>query len=176
LAMSKQMIWILRDYERCSGCRLCEIACSLKHEGVIWPEASRIRIFEVAPGITIPHLCAQCPDYPCVKACPSNALSVDKETGAVIVDEGKCTLCGECVKACPGRVPRVVKGKSAVIICDLCGGDPECVKACEKAGYGALKVIARPTTSVIMHYAKTPEEIAKPLVKKVLDIEPEEVM
>ncbi|RLG75209.1 MAG: 4Fe-4S dicluster domain-containing protein [Thermoprotei archaeon] len=171
-----QMIWIVRDFERCSGCRLCELACSLKHEGEVWPEASRIRVIEVVPGITIPHLCTQCPDYPCVSACPFNALSVDKSTGAVVVDEGKCTACGKCVDACPGKIPRIVKGKPSVIICDLCGGDPECVKACEKAGFGALKVIPRPEESTIMFYARTPKEAAKLLVKKLYGINPEEVM
>lgn len=42
---SKRRIWIIRDYVKCSGCRKCEIACSLFHEKRIWPEASRIRIF-----------------------------------------------------------------------------------------------------------------------------------
>ncbi|MCD6301054.1 MAG: 4Fe-4S dicluster domain-containing protein, partial [Staphylothermus sp.] len=81
-----------------------------------------------------------------------------------------------CIRACPGKVPRIVKNKNAVIICDLCDGEPECVKICERAGYYALKTIHRPTTSIIMHYAKTPEEITKPLVRKVLGMEPNEVM
>ena len=134
-------IWILVDPLRCSGCRLCEIVCSLKHEGIIWPEASRIRVFEFFPGINIPHSCVQCPDYPCVSACPEGALSIDERTGAVIVNKDKCVGCGECYKACPGNVPRIPKGKKYVVICDLCGGDPECVKVCNEAGYGALRLI-----------------------------------
>jgi Fe-S-cluster-containing hydrogenase component 2 len=38
------------------------------------------------PGLEVPHLCAQCDDYPCVKSCPAGALSVDDKTTAVIVD------------------------------------------------------------------------------------------
>ncbi|MEM2803268.1 MAG: 4Fe-4S dicluster domain-containing protein, partial [Nitrososphaerota archaeon] len=42
--MSKSdKVWIARDFLKCSGCRLCEIVCSLHHEGRIWPEASRVR-------------------------------------------------------------------------------------------------------------------------------------
>ncbi|RLG86058.1 MAG: hypothetical protein DRO15_06685, partial [Thermoprotei archaeon] len=43
-------IWILRDFERCTGCRLCEMVCSLEHEGVVWFEASRIKVFKLFPG------------------------------------------------------------------------------------------------------------------------------
>ncbi|MEM3747524.1 MAG: 4Fe-4S dicluster domain-containing protein, partial [Thermoproteota archaeon] len=73
------------------------IACSLHHEGRIWPEASRIRVFMLIPGVEIPHLCFQCENYPCVKACPAGALSVNSGTGAVEVDSSKCTGCGLCV-------------------------------------------------------------------------------
>jgi len=71
-------VWIKRNYENCSGCRRCEIACSLHHEGRIWLEASRIRVFMLIPGVEIPYLCFQCEEYPCVEACPSGVLSVKR--------------------------------------------------------------------------------------------------
>jgi Fe-S-cluster-containing hydrogenase component 2 len=94
-------IWISRELSRCSGCRKCEIACSLHHENKIWPEASRVRVFMLVPGTEFPHLCTQCEDYPCVKACPFKALAVNKETSAVTVNVDKCTGCGKCIDACP---------------------------------------------------------------------------
>lgn len=36
----EKLFWIMRDYVKCSGCRRCEIVCSLHREGKIWPEAS----------------------------------------------------------------------------------------------------------------------------------------
>lgn len=84
--MGLSKVWIGRDYERCSGCRRCKIACSLSHEGLIWPEASRIRVFMLVPGVEVPHLCFQCEDYPCIDACPTGALSINPETGAVETD------------------------------------------------------------------------------------------
>ena len=48
--------WIARDYLKCSGCRKCEIACSLFHEKRIWPEASRIRVFMLVPGAEVTTL------------------------------------------------------------------------------------------------------------------------
>ena len=164
--MSKR-IWILRDYYSCSGCRLCEIACSEKHEGLTWPEASRIRVVEIIPGIPIPVLCVQCPDYPCISSCPTKALRVDDNTGAVIVDEGLCTLCGNCVEACPGSIPRIVKGKSSVVICDLCGGEPACVNACSEAGYNALKTVKHPGDDTVKHYLANPMGLTDLFLKKI---------
>ena len=45
---------IVRDYEKCSGCRRCELACSMHHEEWWWPEASRIRVFMPFPGVEVP--------------------------------------------------------------------------------------------------------------------------
>lgn len=156
MSESGEWIWILTNYSACSGCRLCEVACSIKHERAIWPAASRITVYEYLPGRPTPVYCVQCPDYPCVSACPFGALKVNEGTGAVVVEESLCTLCGRCIEACPGGVPKIVKEKPHVLICDLCSGDPECVKACERAGYNALKVIKRPGTTGIKHYARPP--------------------
>jgi len=169
-------VWILRDYGRCSGCRLCEIVCSLKHEGTVWPEASRIRVFMPIPGAEFPQLCVQCHDYPCVGACPEKALSVDDETGAVIVDVDKCTACGVCIDTCPGRIPRIHPKGEYVIICDLCGGDPECVKVCQTAGYHALKLITRTEATTFKHYAKPPHVIGRDVAFKIYGELAEEMM
>lgn len=160
-------IWILVDPLRCSGCRLCEVACSLEKEGVIWPEASRIRVFEWLPGANVPHLCVQCPDYPCIKACPTDTLYVDEKTGAVRVIEDRCIQCGLCIDACPGDVPRIPKGKKAVVICDLCGGDPACVRACREAGYNALTIVEGKYRPVYRTYAKNPYEKTRDVAEKL---------
>lgn len=157
-------IWIARNYAKCSGCRLCEIVCSFYHEGRIWPEASRIRIFMLLPGTEFPHLCVQCGDYPCINSCPTKALKIDQRTGAVLIDKEKCTACGACIKACPGSIPKIHPTEKYALICDLCDGDPQCVKVCDwkaiwiterRAGYeGSYRV-----------YAKHPDEIAEKLKK-----------
>ena len=167
---SQEPIWIVRDYLKCSGCRKCEIACSLFHEKSIWPEASRIRVFMLVPGAEFPHFCAQCDDYPCVKSCAVDALSVSKETGAVLVDKEKCTACGLCIDACPGRVPHIHPTEKYAVICDLCGGDPQCVKVCREGGWGVLKVVSKAKEKVMGRdrtyklYARKPEEVTRDLV------------
>ena len=154
-------LWIERDFLRCSGCRRCEIACSLHHEGRIWPEASRIRVFMLVPGVEIPHFCAQCHDYPCIESCPVDALSVDEDTSAVKVDEEKCTACGLCIKACPGLVPHMHPEKNKILICDLCEGDPLCVKACIEANYDALGLSREMKPVSHKLFSKTPEELTE---------------
>ena len=156
-------IWIARDYAACSGCKRCELACSLHHEGWMWPEASRVRVFMPFPGCEVPHLCSQCNDYPCVSSCPVQALTVDEETKAVKVDKEKCISCGKCIKACPGQVPTLHPVDNKALICDLCGGDPECVKVCEEAGYNALKMVDEGPSVHRKLFSRNPVDAAKDL-------------
>jgi len=160
-------IWIARDYVNCSGCRRCEVACSVLHEGKIWPEASRIRVFMLVPGAEVPHLCAQCDDAPCISSCPVDALSINEKTGAIIVDEGKCIACGNCIKACPGRVPTIHPTRNMAIICDLCDGEPQCAKVCQEGRYNALWVVEESDSMSYKLYAKTPDIPTKELARRL---------
>jgi len=168
-------IWISREFTKCSGCRKCEIACSLHHENKIWPEASRVRVFMLVPGTEFPHLCTQCEDYPCIDACPFKALSINKETSAVTVSEEKCTGCGKCSDACPGKVPHVHPQTKKILICDLCGGTPECAKVCQEGNWNCLKVIEREDHEFKL-YARAPEETARNLAAKVYGEKAEELL
>jgi Fe-S-cluster-containing dehydrogenase component len=46
--------------------------------------------------------CRACPDPPCMKVCPRDALS-PREGGGVLLDGSKCIGCELCVDACPVR-------------------------------------------------------------------------
>lgn len=127
----------------------------------MWPEASRIRVFMPFPGIEVPHFCAQCDNYPCVEACPVGALSVDEETTAVLVDREKCISCSRCIDACPGKVPFLHPGDNKATICDLCGGEPECVKVCVEAKYNAIYVVDEGQSVERKLFARNPTEVAK---------------
>jgi carbon-monoxide dehydrogenase iron sulfur subunit len=166
MATKEELIWIARDFSRCSGCRKCEITCSLFHENRIWPEASRIRVFMLVPGAEFPHFCTQCEDYPCAEACSVKALSISPKTGAVLVDEEKCTGCGKCIEVCPGRIPHMHPTENHILICDLCGGNPQCAKVCQEGGWNALKKVSRGSYAR-KPYARTPEEITRDLVTRL---------
>jgi len=139
----------------------------LSHEGKIWPEASRVRVFMLVPGVEVPHLCAQCHDYPCVDVCPTDALSVSKETEAVIVDKEKCTACGNCIDACPGKIPYIHPAEDYAVICDLCDGEPKCVEACKRGGWNALEILERGDSHTFKLYARTPEDLTRDTIVKL---------
>jgi carbon-monoxide dehydrogenase iron sulfur subunit len=121
-----------RSPEACTGCRICEMVCSLHHEQTeINPKRSRIRIIDLPErGVMIPMVCRQCSPASCVLACPVDALRQDDDTGLIVIDDEKCIGCDRCMEACEfGAITTHPVSKKAVV-CDHCGGDPLCVKYC----------------------------------------------
>lgn len=122
---------IFVDYHKCVGCGTCEMVCSLVHEGVCSPSLSRIRIVrDQSNGYHIPITCAFCEKAPCINICPVTAISKSKETGVITIDEEKCIGCRQCVIACPFGHMNFNFSKETAFKCDLCDGDPQCVKFC----------------------------------------------
>ncbi len=118
------------DESLCRGCEICVLTCSFKHTKVFSPVRSRIRVIHEYPTTDKPVFCVQCPDAPCAKACPNDAIYKDEKLGAWLVNEEKCVGCGACVNACPYNAMWIDPVTNKAIKCDLCGGDPECVKNC----------------------------------------------
>ena len=135
---------IVLDTERCAGCSICEAICSLSHEGVVSPQFARLKIIDYyLEGHRIEgYVCKQCSMPECLRVCPTEALHVDKETGARVIDPEKCTGCQDCMVACP-QYPNTLISYDAVrkvcFKCDLCGGDPQCVKFCPEAALSFSK-------------------------------------
>ena len=120
------------NQEKCTGCRLCELVCSVKHDGVSNPARSRIRVMKwEAEGLYIPMACRQCDDAPCLNICPVKAISRDQELDFVRVDHDICIGCRSCVAICPFGAMGYNSIDSKVIKCDLCHGDPQCVRFCD---------------------------------------------
>jgi anaerobic carbon-monoxide dehydrogenase iron sulfur subunit len=126
---------IALDYEKCTGCRTCEMGCTLKNYGATYPEKSRIRIvkiYEESGVIPIPVVCMKCANAPCKAVCPMGAISDDPQTGARLVDEKKCIGCSACVYACPFGAISVDRVLKRSFVCNQCEGDPTCVKLCPR--------------------------------------------
>ncbi len=117
-------------YENCTGCRLCELACSLKHEGKVSPALSRIKVITTPElGVAAPVYCVQCKDAACYRECPVKAIEYNEGLGVYKINYDKCVGCRKCMYVCPiGAVSLGSDGKP--IKCDLCNGDPACVKVC----------------------------------------------
>lgn len=141
---------IVHDTTRCVGCRRCEIACTEYNEGRTQPSLARIKInrnylfgpkgaqagFWNAEGVYGNHrligdTCRQCPHpVPCMDACPYGAIEVVAPTNARVVNVEKCKGCRTCQRACPWAMTVFDEAAKKASKCHLCGGDPQCVKAC----------------------------------------------
>jgi tetrathionate reductase subunit B len=106
----------LIDADKCSGCKLCIIACKDEHVGSdyspwtkpqpdtghFWIDVQsmeRGRIPRVRMTY-LPLLCQHCANAPCIKACPEDAIK-RRDDGLVWIDAEACTGCGVCQEACP---------------------------------------------------------------------------
>ena len=120
---------------KCVGCKGCELACSVVHLAEINPKRARLKVTYTHPLPSAPKVCRQCPRPKCVDACPTGALR--KGADRVNLDQSLCTGCGACVEACPFNSIFLDPVDGLALKCDLCGGDPACVKYCKR---GALVI------------------------------------
>jgi Fe-S-cluster-containing hydrogenase component 2 len=129
----------------CSGCRACEVACVAHHEGRFGTATARLRVTKIdAQGIDHPHVCRLCRRAPCLAACPTGALYRTESSDVVLLHPDRCIGCADCVDACPFGVALLHPETGLALICDLCGGDPACVKRCAT---GAIDYVAAGTGS-----------------------------
>ncbi|RPI77362.1 MAG: 4Fe-4S dicluster domain-containing protein [Desulfobacteraceae bacterium] len=121
------------NHEKCTGCRLCELVCAVKHDGISNPARSRIRVMKwEQEGLYVPMSCQQCQDAPCMNVCPVKAISKDEKLGAIMIDYDVCIGCRSCVAVCPFGAMSFNVIEKKVFKCDLCEGDPQCVRFCEE--------------------------------------------
>ena len=120
------------DMNKCSGCRVCEYACSMEKNKSFNPTRSRIRVVRIYPHTNAALNCRLCEDAPCVLACPRKALSQSVENGVINIDNRLCDGCGWCIKACEfGSI--ALDPLPTVRICDLCSNrenGPACIEWC----------------------------------------------
>lgn len=128
------------DFEKCTGCRVCELVCALHKENSFDPKLSRIKVLRLHQLVNLPVACRLCEDAPCVRACPRDALTQDEETGVISVDDSKCDMCGWCIEACKYGAMFLSENKKTVKVCDLCEGKPQCVEWCPE---GALSLMTQ---------------------------------
>ena len=128
------------DYQKCTGCRTCELVCAVRHDGFSNPARSRIRVMKwEAEGLYIPMSCQQCQDAPCMNVCPVKAITRDEQLGRISVDYDACIGCRSCVGVCPFGAMSFNSIDKQVFKCDLCDGDPQCVRFCDVKAVNLLE-------------------------------------
>ena len=132
---------LVHDPSKCTGCCQCMIACSYKHFKVFDLNQALLYVNEdpTQPGRFINAHCSHCIHPMCMAACPKDAIYRD-EKGIVRISPLKCVGCGICSYACPISIPRKHPRLNIYVKCDLCDGDPMCVKMCSAE---ALKLLPR---------------------------------
>ncbi|MFQ5856443.1 MAG: 4Fe-4S dicluster domain-containing protein [Anaerolineae bacterium] len=155
---------VFPDPSLCIGCLTCEVICSRVHREQGLSDIPRIRIYndetvELHPeiikhypdrGTFLQQPCLMCPEAPCLPVCPVDAVKVEPNTHARVIDEDICIACGKCEAACPfdtydeqratsgdilGQHSRITYDpeKDVYVKCDLCWwreGGPACVERC----------------------------------------------
>jgi carbon-monoxide dehydrogenase iron sulfur subunit len=110
------------------------LACSMIHEkGDSNPAKARLSVrrhlVDNQVEITI---CMHCKKPKCLSDCASDAIGRN-QTGVVVIDEKKCTACGNCEVNCPFGAIVLIKARDIYQKCDLCEGresGPICVEVC----------------------------------------------
>lgn len=144
---------ILVRTERCTGCKTCELACSIAHSeakdllGAVLKAEKPVRRVSVETNadrtMNLPVQCRHCQDPKCVSACMTGAMHLDRETGLVLNREEKCVGCWMCVMVCPYGVITPSEAQKVAVKCDQClseGHDPACVKSCPTSALKFLDI------------------------------------
>ena len=149
---------VMMSRKKCTGCHMCELACSAFHEGAYRPSLARLysecnpTTAEIKSHTCLQTACAKCQD-----ACAAGAIVTKKititprgtfdskekvgdsmEGFVLIVDEDKCSNCGDCYEACPYDVIHEHPDRAVAFKCDLCDGDPQCITFCQNPNVLAM--------------------------------------
>ena len=122
---------VTMDPASCVACRNCEYACAFKQGRTFERRDSHIRVsFYPEERACIPGTCLHCEQPWCLEVCPAAAIRRSPESGAVEIDPERCAGCKMCLLACPFGAIRFDAQAGVARKCDLCGGEPQCVKHC----------------------------------------------
>jgi Fe-S-cluster-containing hydrogenase component 2 len=113
--------------ERCTGCHLCEMVCSIFHLQIINPSKSAIRILkdDLETGIHTPMVCRQCKKMKCI----------ENEDADEALEKKRFIWNWQRAESCPFNGLSVFE--KTAYHCDLCGGVPQCILVCTN---GAITV------------------------------------
>ncbi|NQU65030.1 MAG: FAD-dependent oxidoreductase [SAR324 cluster bacterium] len=146
--------------ELCTDCHLCEMNCSLAFtvNGIFEfrPSMARIRVTESADDRKyVAHVCLQCQDAACIKACPTAAISTNPETGVVEINDKGCIGCAECTRACEYDGVFMVEGRLQAPCTGDCQAGTDCREFLSILARGELNGLNREETLKQAFYSIT---------------------
>jgi molybdopterin-containing oxidoreductase family iron-sulfur binding subunit len=103
MTISADHQWVMIfDLRRCDGCRKCITGCQTEH---FLPGTTEwIKVYDLSDaqglGYSMPVLCMECENAPCVRVCPTRA-TYHRPDGVVVIDQDLCIGCRMCMAACP---------------------------------------------------------------------------
>lgn len=122
------------DPRLCDGCEKCVEACMKRLSD--HKSTPAIKLIKGADGQKFSlSFCLQCDQPFCKVICPSGSILSDEARAVNFIRRETCVGCRSCFLICP--VEGVVfDSLGKAVKCDLCKGDPLCVKVCDR---GALR-------------------------------------
>ncbi len=152
-----QRVGMVLDTSLCIGCRACQVACR-EWNGTVPPPTEQTGSYQNPPGLSgdtwkqvkflestddrgaprwlfYSDSCKHCFDAPCMRACPTGAISRTSE-GVIRVDPDVCNGNGHCVPACPYGVIGIGGPTEVAQKCTMCedrigeGSEPACAAVC----------------------------------------------
>ncbi|MBU2703104.1 electron transport protein HydN [Sporomusaceae bacterium BoRhaA] len=98
--------FVVADPNKCIGCKVCEVACSVAHTDKEFVTAGMIDTPLIAKlylvktlAVTMPVQCRQCENAPCAQVCPVAAITQINDR--IVIDETDCIGCKTCLMVCP---------------------------------------------------------------------------
>lgn len=142
--------YLIYDPALCTGCESCAVACTTFNYGKTNISLSNIHIMRepLLPSYenSYPLICGQCFEPACLVVCPVAALKIDRtnELNARVIEGTECIGCRRCSDSCAEKndVSRIKfdEDREISVKCNLCKGDPKCVKYCSN---GALRYVTK---------------------------------
>jgi anaerobic dimethyl sulfoxide reductase subunit B len=134
----------------CTGCKACSVSCKDKNNLDVGINFRRVYSYENGSFIhqqskgLVQNVqayyysiaCNHCTNPKCIPSCPTGAITKNKESGVVTIDQKVCQGAQLCVKACPYGAPQYNSKEFKSDKCDFCmnlqekGEEPVCVSTC----------------------------------------------
>ncbi len=143
---------VMISAKKCTGCHMCELACSAQHEGAYRPSVARL-FSEVNPttGAIKGHTCLQTACAKCQEACPEDAIvtreitvrvkgdypgrrrrtaSSSRATCSSSTKRSARTAASATTSARPGSSTSTPRGRSPSSATSATG-EPQCIAFCQ---------------------------------------------